>query len=72
MPERFWSDNAKAFTATLANALAPLGVTASHTRPYSPNSNGKAERFHQTAQKWLAKQPPATTITELATSTPIT
>ena len=65
LPERFWSDNAKAFTATLANALAPLGVTASHTRPYSPNSNGKAERFHQTAQKWLAKQPPATTITEL-------
>ena len=65
LPERFWSDNAKAFTATLANALAPLGVTASHTRPHSPNSNGKAERFHETAQKWLAKQPRAATISEL-------
>jgi transposase InsO family protein len=40
-PARFWSDNARAFTATLATAVAPLGVTASHTRPYSPCSNGK-------------------------------
>jgi transposase InsO family protein len=66
-PERFWSDNARAFTATLAAALAPLGVAASHTRPYSPRSNGKVERFHQTVQKWLAKQPPAATIAELQT-----
>jgi transposase InsO family protein len=64
-PARFWSDNAKAFTATLAVALTALGVAASHTRPYSPRSNGKAERFHQTVQKWLAKQPRATTIHEL-------
>jgi transposase InsO family protein len=64
-PERFWSDNARAFTATLATALAPLGVAASHTRPYSPRSNGKVERFHQTVRKWLAKQPPAATIVEL-------
>lgn len=64
-PARFWSDNAKAFTATLAAALAPLGVAASHTRPYSPRSNGKAERFHQTTQQWLAKQPLAATVTEL-------
>lgn len=67
MPARFWSDNAKAFTNTLANALAPLGVAASHTRPYSPNSNGKVERFHQTAQKWLAKRSPVSTIIELQT-----
>lgn len=64
-PQRFWSDNAKAFTQTLATALAPLGVAASHTRPYHPQSNGKAERFHQTGQKWLAKQPLAATLTEL-------
>jgi transposase InsO family protein len=64
-PARFWSDNAKAFTATLAAALAPLGVAASHTRPYHPQSNGKAERFHQTVQKWLAKQPRAATLNEL-------
>jgi len=64
-PERFWSDNARAFTATLATALAPLGVVASHTRPYSPRSNGKTERFHQTVQQWLSKQPPAATMTQL-------
>ena len=65
-PQRFWSDNAKAFTVTLANAVQPLGVIASHTHPYSPNSNGKAERFHQTQAKWLAKQPPAEDLGELA------
>lgn len=64
-PQRVWSDNARAFTNTVANALAPLGVTASHTRPYSPRSNGKVERFHQTVRQWLTKQPPADTIAEL-------
>jgi transposase InsO family protein len=64
-PERFWSDNARCFTGPLADAVAVVGVVASHTRPYSPASNGKVERFHQTERKWLAKQPPATTINEL-------
>lgn len=64
-PQRIWTDNARAFRLTLAAALIPLGVTASHTKPYQPNSNGKIERFHQTAKKWLAKQPPAATIDEL-------
>lgn len=64
-PERFWSDNAKAFKLTLAAALAPLGVTASHSRPFHPQSNGKIERFHQTQKKWLSRQPPATSLTEL-------
>ena len=63
-PQRIWSDNARAFRLTLANALEPLGITASHTRPYHPNSNGKIERFHQTVKKWLAKHP-ATTLDEL-------
>lgn len=64
-PQRFWSDRARAFTATLAAATAPLGVAASHTRPYSPRSNGKVERFHQTVHQWLTKQTPAATIDEL-------
>jgi len=56
-PRRIWTDNARAFRLTLAGALEPLGIVASHTRPYHPNSNGKIERFHQTAKKWLAKHP---------------
>jgi len=64
-PARFWSDNARTFTGALATAVAPLGVAASHTRPYRPSSNGKVERFHQTVQRWLTKQPSAVTITEL-------
>jgi transposase InsO family protein len=64
-PARFWSDNAKAFKHTLATALHPIGVAASHSRPYHPQSNGKIERFHQTVQKWLAKQPRAATLEDL-------
>lgn len=64
-PARFWSDNAQAFKATLATALAPIGVIASHSRPHHPQGNGKIERFHQTLQKWLTKQPTAATIDEL-------
>ena len=66
-PQRFWSDNARAFTGILATAVGSLGVAASHTRPYSPPSNGKVERFHQTQRQWLTKQSPAATITDLQT-----
>ncbi len=54
--------------ATLATALAPIGVIASHSRPYHPQGNGKIERFHQTLQKWLAKQPRAATIDRAAST----
>ena len=64
-PARFLSDNAKAFKCTLADALACLGIGAGHSRPYHPQTNGKVERFHQTLKQWLAKQPPAHTLTEL-------
>lgn len=64
-PERFLSDNAKAFRLTLAPAMAELGIAAGHSRPYHPQTCGKVERFHQTLKKFLAAQPPATTIAEL-------
>jgi transposase InsO family protein len=64
-PAGFLSDNAKAFRFVLADALAAMGITASHTRPYHPQTNGKVERFHQTLKKWLAKQPAADTLAEL-------
>jgi transposase InsO family protein len=63
--QRVWSDNARAFTHVLAGALRTLGVADSHTKPYSPRSNGKVERFHQTLKRWLAAQPPAATLAEL-------
>jgi transposase InsO family protein len=64
-PARFLSDNAKAFRDVLAAALAELGVAASHSRPFHPQTCGKVERFHQTLKKWLSRQPRPATINEL-------
>lgn len=66
-PQRFLSDNAKAYRDTLAAAVGVLGVDHRHGRPYHPQTQGKVERFHQTLQKWLAAQPHAGTLTELQT-----
>lgn len=66
-PRRFLSDNAKAFRYTVAEALAQLGVAATHTRPSRPQSNGKVERFHLTLKKRLAAFPAANTLVELQT-----
>lgn len=64
-PERILSDNATAFRYTLATAIAHLGITAGHSRPYHPQTCGKVERFHHTLKRWLTKQPAAATIGEL-------
>lgn len=64
-PERFLSDNAKAFRHVLAAALGELGIGAGHSRPYHPQTCGKVERFHQTLKQHLAKNEPAQTIAEL-------
>lgn len=64
-PERFLSDNAKAFRYVLSDALAELGVASRHSRPNHPQTNGKVERFHLTLKKWLQRQPPPETIEEL-------
>jgi transposase InsO family protein len=66
-PARFLSDNAKAFRHVLADALAELGVAATHSRARHPQTNGKVERFHQTLKRWLAKQPAPKTLEELQT-----
>lgn len=64
-PARFLSDNARAFRHVLADALAPMGIAAGHSRPYHPQTNGKVERFHQTLKRWLRAQSPAESLTEL-------
>lgn len=66
-PTRIQSDNATAFRHVLADALAPLGIKAVHSRPHHPQTNGKIERFHQTLKRRLAALPAATTLTELQT-----
>ena len=64
-PQRFQSDNAKAFRDVLAPLVAVVGVAAAHSRPFHPQTNGKVERLHQSLKKFLAAQEPAETIDEL-------
>lgn len=63
-PERFLSDCAPEFRYMLAEAIAPLGVAAAHTRPYNPRCNGKVERFHQTQKRWLEARPRVATVAQ--------
>ena len=45
--------------------LAARGIRFDHSRPYHPQTCGKVERFHQTLKKWLARQPPASSLRQL-------
>jgi transposase InsO family protein len=49
----------------LENELRRLGVTQKNGRPNHPQTQGKAERFQQTLQKWLGARPPAATLAAL-------
>lgn len=64
-PERFLSDNARAFRMGLAAALRPLGIGAGHSRPFHPQTCGKVERFHQSLKRFLSAQPRAIDLAEL-------
>lgn len=64
-PQRFLSDNAKAYKISLANAVGVLGVDHRHGRAHHPQTQGKVERFHQTLQKWLRAQTSAASLEEL-------
>ena len=48
--ERVLTDNARNYTASAAfrSALAELGARHKTTRPYRPQTNGKAERLNRT------------------------
>jgi transposase InsO family protein len=68
-PASMLSDNGAVFTAAprggrcaIELELARLGIAYRHSRAYHPQTCGKVERFHQTLKRWLAKQPPASTI----------
>lgn len=73
-PRMVLTDNGLAFTGRRVDSrmrvlfeknLARLGVKLINSRPRHPQTNGKNERAHQTAQRWLAAQPPAATLEAL-------
>jgi len=72
LPASVLSDNGAVFTGSyrggkvlLEYELERLGVEFKNSRPYHPQTLGKVERLHQTLKRYLAKQPPARTLTEL-------
>ena len=71
-PAELLTDNGAVFTAAprggrcaLELECDRLGIKDINSRPYHPQTCGKAERFHQTQKRWLAKQDRAATIEEL-------
>jgi transposase InsO family protein len=71
-PASLLTDNGAVYNAksrlgqTLLEAeLDRLGIVYKHSRPYHPQTCGKAERFHQTLKKFLAKQRPVRTVSGL-------
>ena len=48
--QRVLTDNAKAYAEStlFAETAAGLGIRLKRTRPYRPQTNGKAERFNKT------------------------
>jgi transposase InsO family protein len=73
LPESLLSDNGAIFTGSyrrgkvlLEYELERLGVRFKNSRPYHPQTLGKVERLHQTLKRYLSKQAPAQTLSELA------
>ena len=72
LPSMVLSDNDLVYNGQRRNVtvrfeanLRRLGIRPITSRPYHPQTCGKVERFHQTVQKWLTKQPSAETLDEL-------
>jgi hypothetical protein len=71
-PRMLLSDNSLAFTGRRIGQvvlvevnLIALGIKPIFASPRHPQTCGKNERGHQTAQRWLARQPRANTLAEL-------
>jgi hypothetical protein len=60
--ERVMTDNGSAYRSRdFGAALAAAGLKHKRTRPYTPRTNGKAERFIQTSlREWAYARPYAT------------
>ena len=69
LPASFLSDNAAVFSGSSRRGKVPLevelesrGIEVKHSTPYHPQTCGKVERLHQTLKKFLAQQPPASSL----------
>lgn len=60
-----YNPHRRGFVGVVASWLQHQGVKPITCRINHPRGNGKAERGHQTMQKWLAARPRATTLQEL-------
>jgi transposase InsO family protein len=66
-PERIMTDNGSAYrSAAFRKALGSVGLRQIRTRPYTPRTNGKAERFIQTSLREWAYAAPYQTSDERA------
>ena len=58
-PQRLMSDQGTEFTGDVIAAMCKLlGIEKIRTTPYHPQSNGSAERVHQTLQRMISKLDP--------------
>ncbi|WP_102161356.1 IS481 family transposase [Zhihengliuella halotolerans] len=71
-PASTLTDNGRVYTARFGGGrnafeylLPPLGVTQKNGSPWHPQTQGKVERFQQTLKRWLTKQPPPPTLSDL-------
>lgn len=56
--KRVMTDNGTGYKNLFRDACATLGIRHCRTRPYTPRTNGKAERFIQTSlREWAYAQP---------------
>jgi transposase InsO family protein len=72
VPQRLLSDNGQALNPSRRGVLGQfvvhlmgLGVEPITGKPYTPTTQGKNERFHQTLFRYLDKQPLADSLAEL-------
>ena len=58
-PQRLTSDQGTGFTSKVIAAMCSLlGIEKIRTTPYHPQSNGSAERVHQTLWRMIGKLDP--------------
>ena len=72
LPAAVLTDNGAVFSGSSRGGkvlweseLERLGIRASHSTPYHPQTCGKVERFHQTVKRYLKQQAPARTVAHL-------